>query len=187
MLEGEGGPAEATGRGRQLSLEEALRDALRQLPPPDTGVRDGLTTYEYLRTEIEVGGIDGRSDLLVTLRRRDPGPVDGSPEEEPACWVGENERWEAWHDFMPGSSPTLHVVGVRTCPTPGFALTLEPVEPQGINMRDYRLQIVERKPEGAVPEVITPTEIQYREDTESRYDTVSIVPGGPTIEVTITR
>jgi hypothetical protein len=185
MVDGEGGPAEATGRGRQLSLEDALRDALRQLPPLDTGVRDGLTTYEHVRTEIEVGGIDGRSDVLVTLRRRDPVPVDGKT--EPACWVGENERWEASHDFMPGSSPTLHVVGVRTCPTPGFELTLEPVEPQGINPRDYLLRIVERKPDGAQPDVLTPTEIHYREDTESQYDTVSIVPGGPTIDVTITR
>ena len=179
MQEYEGGQAEATGRGRQLSLEDALRDAIRQLPPPDTGVRDALTQYELVRTEVEVGGIDGRSDLLVTMRRR-------SPVGETACWVGEDESWEAWHDFMPGSPPTLHVIGVRTCPTPGFTLTLEPAEPQGANPRDYILRIVEREPTEAVQEVVTTTEIRYREDTETRYDTVSIVPGGPTIDVKIT-
>lgn len=139
-----------------------------------------------MRTEVEVGRIDGRSDLLVTMRRSSPASVGVVGGGEAACWVGEDESWEAWHDFMPASPPTLHVIGMRTCPTPGFTLTLEPAEPQGINPRDYTLRIVERPPTESLPKVITQTEIRYREDTETPYDTVSIVPGGPTIEVKTT-
>jgi hypothetical protein len=89
------------------------------------------------------------------------------------------EVWDAWHDRMPGTTATLNVVGTCTCPTAGYTVNLERHEPQGINPRDLLLSLVETRPTGAAAEVITPVQVEYRAETEMRYDTVSIVPDGP--------
>jgi hypothetical protein len=88
-------------------------------------------------------------------------------------------EWKAWHDRMPGDSPTLHVRGACMCPTPGYVLTLRRHEPQGTNPQDLLLDLVEREPSGVVPEVMTRTEVEYEESTDEKFDTVSIVPDGP--------
>ena len=80
---------------------------------------------------------------------------------------------------MPGGPATLHVTATFSCPTPGYDLRLERQEPQGINPRDLLLRLTETKPTGAQPEVITPVSVEYREETDATYDTVSIVPDGP--------
>ena len=92
---------------------------------------------------------------------------------------GQGEGWEAWHDRMPGGPATLHVTGTLSCPRPGYEVVLERHEPQGINPRDLLLRLTETKPEGVQPEVITPVPVEYREETDASYDTVSIVPDGP--------
>jgi hypothetical protein len=92
---------------------------------------------------------------------------------------GEGQDWEAWHDRMPGGPATLHVTGTLSCPTPGYEIELKREEPQGINQRDLLLRLTETKPTGAQPEVITPVTVEYTEETDPSYDTVSIVPGGP--------
>lgn len=89
------------------------------------------------------------------------------------------EAWDAWHDHMPGKAATLHVVGTCSCPTPGYTLELKLHEPQGINPRDLLLDLVETEPSGPQREVITPTQVEYREETETHYETVSILPDGP--------
>jgi hypothetical protein len=80
---------------------------------------------------------------------------------------------------MPGKPATLHVTGTCSCPTPGYALELQRHEPQGINPGDLLLRLVEDRPTGPQPEVITPTSVEYREETDARYESVSIVPDGP--------
>jgi hypothetical protein len=95
------------------------------------------------------------------------------------CDCGGGEGWEAWHDRMPGKPATLHVTGTCSCPTPGYALELQRHEPQGINPGDLLLRLVEDRPTGPQPEVITPASVEYREETDARYDSVSIVPEGP--------
>ena len=89
------------------------------------------------------------------------------------------EAWDAWHDRMPGKAATLHVVGTCSCPTPGYTLELKLHEPQGINPRDLLLDLVETEPTGPEPDKITPTRVEYRGETDTRYETVSILPDGP--------
>ena len=87
--------------------------------------------------------------------------------------------WKAWHDRMPGKEPTLHVTATCTFPTPGYEVRLEPFEPQGANPADYLLLMVVSEPSGPQPEVITDVPVNYVEETEDHYDTISIQPDGP--------
>jgi hypothetical protein len=86
---------------------------------------------------------------------------------------------------MPGSPPTLHVGATCTAQTNGYHFSLVREEPQGINPRDLLLRLSVDASEFA-NEVVTTYQIHYREDTETRFDSVSIVPNGPTgIEIQI--
>ena len=96
--------------------------------------------------------------------------------------------WEAFHDQMPPGPATLRVTATCTCP-PGRTLELRKKEPQGINPRDLLLELVEIEQGGGGyrggggGESI---ELEYREDTDTEYDTVSILPDGPSgIEVQV--
>jgi len=80
---------------------------------------------------------------------------------------------------MPGSSPTLRVGAKCTARTGGYRFALVRQKPQGINPKDLLLHLVVDVPTVA-DDVVTTYEVQYVERTETRYDTVSIVPGGPT-------
>ncbi len=96
------------------------------------------------------------------------------------CDCGTSDDWVAWHDRMPGSTPTLHVVGICRCPTPGYTLALRRGEPQGTNANDLLLELVTTGPfERIVPQVIVPVLVSYEEETDFAYETVSIVPDGP--------
>ena len=95
------------------------------------------------------------------------------------CQCGDGTGWAAWHDRMPGVTPTLYVQGSCLCPTPQYTLQLRPHSPQGSNPEDYLLDLVAVEPEGPVPDVITATPVFYTEETETRYTTVSIMPDGP--------
>ncbi len=89
------------------------------------------------------------------------------------------DAWEAFHDRMPGKTPTLRVKGTCRCPTPGYTLELRRHERQGTNPKDLLMKLVETKPTGPEPEVITDTIAEYTDETDFEYVTVSIVPGGP--------
>jgi hypothetical protein len=95
------------------------------------------------------------------------------------CDCGKGEGWAAWHDRMPGKTPTFHVQGGCMCPTPGYRLELSPHAPQGINPEDYLLDLVEHEPDGPMPQILTWTPVEYSEETESHYETTSILPDGP--------
>jgi hypothetical protein len=94
--------------------------------------------------------------------------------------------WQAWHDRMPGSRPTLHVTGRCEFPTSGYAVRLERGEPQGTNPRDLLLDLVVTPPTGPVTQVVTEVEARYEEETDAEYDTATIRPDGPQIEVKTT-
>jgi hypothetical protein len=87
----------------------------------------------------------------------------------------ECKNWEAWHDFMPGKQPKLHVSGECTMPTPGYVCELELAEPQGINPDDRLLRLNVTEPTSAQPEVLTPCSVKYEEVTEHEYKTVTII------------
>ena len=91
--------------------------------------------------------------------------------------------WNAWIDRMPPGKPTLHVTSVCEFPTPGYTVELRPAEPQGINPADLLLEMHVTEPYGQVPQVVTTVEVRYEQDDSPDYDTVSIVPDGPTIPV----
>lgn len=95
--------------------------------------------------------------------------------------------WVAWHDFMPGSPPTLHVKGVVTCPTTGYKAVLKPSVPQGFNPAIYLLDLVITKPgpNEIVHQTVTDLTVHYREDTSNSYSQVTIQPEGVTVDVSI--
>lgn len=57
---------EAVGYSRDWNLEEAMRDAIAQLP--DLGIPDWLYHYTVVEVGAEVGGIAGFNRLRVTVR-----------------------------------------------------------------------------------------------------------------------
>jgi len=87
------------------------------------------------------------------------------------------EDWHAIHDRMPPGPATLRVTAKCKCPEGGGKLELRRKEPQGINPRDLLLELVDIEGEGGSYAGDCP--VEYREDTDASYDTVSIVPDGP--------
>ena len=59
---------EATGYSNDFDVGEAVRDAIRQLPPRDRGIPDWLSTYTVAEIGAEVGGIAGWNRLFVRVR-----------------------------------------------------------------------------------------------------------------------
>jgi hypothetical protein len=95
-------------------------------------------------------------------------------------------NWEAWHNRQPGAEPKLHVVGSCSFPTAGYDVELSRHEPQGINPHDLLLDLAVRSRYGAKTEAATGTdvEVRFEEETDFDYETVTILPAGPTVPVT---
>jgi hypothetical protein len=91
--------------------------------------------------------------------------------------------WTAIHDHQPPGPSVLRVNGTCTFPTAGFSVELVRREPQGINPRDLLLDKIVQPPSGPVAEVVTDVDVEYAEETEFDYQTVTILPDGPQIEV----
>jgi hypothetical protein len=102
-------------------------------------------------------------------------PADGE--------VGTCHDWYASHDHMPPGPKTLSVTGTCTFPTSGYSVKLRRHEPQGINPMDLLLDKIVTPPTGPVLQVITNVAVRYEEITDVEYDTVTILPGGPSITV----
>lgn len=90
--------------------------------------------------------------------------------------------FEAWHDTMPGTEPTVHVHGYVDTPTDGWSARLEYAEPQGINPRVLELELKVEEPEGAAPDVLSELEVKFERASEEGYDQVH-VRGCGTFEV----
>ena len=67
--------------------------------------------------------------------------------------------------------------------TAGYSAVLRCHRPQGINLKDLRLDLVIPEPPGQAPQVITTVAVDYSEETEFEYGTVTILPDGPTVPV----
>lgn len=96
---------------------------------------------------------------------------------------GKCTDWKAWHDTMPGSPQTLHVVGACEFPKAGYSVQLRPANPQGINPKIYLLNKIVTPPSGMTAQVVTVVPVHYEERTETRYDKVQINPDGTTVDV----
>lgn len=104
----------------------------------------------------------------------------GSNQSEKKC--GE---WKAWHDFMPGHPPTLHVTGECNFPSAGYKVELKPRVPQGINPTIYIMDLVITPGMGA--QVPTRVPVHYTEKTKAKYTTINIQPDGVDVPVKVTQ
>lgn len=93
--------------------------------------------------------------------------------------------WSAFHGSRPPAPKTLRVTGTCTFPTTGYRVELDRAEPQGINPKILLLnKTVIKPPDDAVTGPGTShVEASYEEVTDVEYDSVTILPGGPTIPV----
>lgn len=133
--------------------------------------------YPYT-VSIRLGGITGTGGIEVVGATRSE-RIEVPPKES----AGKCRDWSAWHDHQPPGPPTLHVHGECEFPTAGYTVELKRQEPQGINPRDLLLARVINGPAGPVATVFTIVEVDYGEETDFEYDTVTILPDGPTIPV----
>jgi hypothetical protein len=71
--------------------------------------------------------------------------------------------WTAYinKQLGPGTIPTLYVHGTCELPTSGYALTLQPLVPQGTNPTILILQLLEQPPNSPSAQVITHTPVAY--------------------------
>lgn len=91
--------------------------------------------------------------------------------------------WTAFHDHMPPGPSVMRVQGTCRFNTSGYVVELRRHEPQGINPYDLLLDRIVIPPDGPVAEVETEDEVRYSEETEFNYQTVTILPDGPSIRV----
>jgi hypothetical protein len=91
---------------------------------------------------------------------------------------GKCKDWKA--AYMEG---TLMVRGWCTFPSSGWSMELRRAEPQGSNAKDLLLERVVALQEGYQANVLRAIEVEYDEKTDVEYDTVTILPDGPTVEV----
>jgi hypothetical protein len=69
----EGNVREAAGYSSSYSLEEAIHDAMKNLPPgPPPKVADYLAYFQIVSIGLKIGGIAGLNHLKVVIRTVDP-------------------------------------------------------------------------------------------------------------------
>jgi hypothetical protein len=98
--------------------------------------------------------------------------------EAPEPLPGKCRDWKA--GYIKG---VLMVRGWCTFPSSGWSIELRHAEPQGSNPKDLLLERTVALQEGYQPPVVRAIEVEYDEQTDVEYDTVTILPDGPTIEV----
>jgi hypothetical protein len=91
---------------------------------------------------------------------------------EPSRW------WYAWHDWMPGSPPTLHVSGELSFASPGYRASLKKHNPQEEGEETLVLDLIIEASEDSGDKAETTEDVQevrYREDTDTQYQNVMIL------------
>jgi hypothetical protein len=136
-----------------------------------------LLGFDVLERRLEAmkTALDNLSERVEVLEKR----VQGSTPHK--C-----RDWKAWLDRMPGTQASMHVTGRCEFPSGGYRVRLERHEPQGINPRDLLLDLLIAEPTGPVTQVVTEEEVRYDQQTDLDYDSVTILPDGPTVKVTTT-
>ncbi|MCC6552120.1 MAG: hypothetical protein IT372_03735 [Polyangiaceae bacterium] len=158
---------------------QVLKPVRHSLPNLKLGAAAGKTTLTVFAM---VGdAIVGSSSLDVSqLGRIEVGggkdrPIDTSD-------------WYAWVDLMPGSTQSLHVKGVVTMGTPGYALRLAPAAPQGVNPRDLILDLHITALPGTWPQVVTAIPVSYERESGGGYASVLVrLPDGSGIPLEVDR
>ncbi len=115
------------------------------------------------------------------VKRAEVMPLESvPPRSRPA---GDWDGWAAVHDHLPPGPPTLRVHGKCTFPSAGYSVELRRHEPPGADPRDLLLEKVVREPASPVAEAVTVVPVNYDEETDVEYDTVTILPEGIAIPV----
>ena len=91
--------------------------------------------------------------------------------------------WRAIHNLEPGGPGSLIVGGVCILPSAGHRVELERQAPQGINPKDLLLRLVRHEPSGPSAHALTDVEVRYVEETDFPFDSVTILPDGPSVTV----
>ena len=91
--------------------------------------------------------------------------------------------WAAWENRQPLERPRLIVTARCLLPTPAHRVELRPSNPQGINPRILLLDLVVHAPKFPAPQILTPFLLRYEQPADTHYDSVTIMPDGPTIKV----
>ncbi|MBD3729959.1 MAG: hypothetical protein IE933_09655 [Sphingomonadales bacterium] len=83
------------------------------------------------------------------------------------CPVSASRNWHAWVDKMPGpgATMTLNISGEVDMPTPGYAVVLKAGPADRMMPPGLRFKLEATPPDGMVTQVITPTQVSYREAT----------------------
>ena len=128
---------------------------------------------------IRLDGILGtRGVEVVGATRRQRFDVPERPTAQGRCF-----DWNAFVNRQPPGPAKLIVSGTCEFPTAGFSVELRRTEPQGINPRNLLLDKVVTPPTGLVAQVVTQVPVRYEEETDAGFDSVTILPDGPTIPV----
>ena len=89
-----------------------------------------------------------------------------------------SRRWYAWHDWMPGSKPTLFVTGELSFVPTGSRARLEKHDPQDEGEGTLVLDLYIEASEGSGDKAITTEvvqEVRYEEQTNTAYQDIMIV------------
>jgi hypothetical protein len=162
----------------------------------DGGVADGpIARFTVFVPTVLAGGERvfqvTAAGLRSTQRSLFGGPRPGPQQSYEAValtgtvsWApGTCRGWHASHDHRPPGRKLMTVTGTCTFPTEGYAVKLRRHEPQGISPTDLMLDKVVIAPSGPVAQVISDVKVRYEQVTDHEYDTVTILPGGPSIPV----
>jgi hypothetical protein len=91
--------------------------------------------------------------------------------------------WQAGYVAQTDNSLRLVVEGRLSLPTPGYSVSLQRRAPQGINPTDLLLDLVIVAPTGIEPQHVVEDAVDFEEPSDGHFRTVSIVPGGPTLDI----
>jgi hypothetical protein len=139
----------------------------------------GLPTVSGYTVSLPLAGSIGSNGIEVIGAERTE-LIDVPPADQQ---LGTCRDWSAVHDRQPPGPSVLRVSGICRFPTAGYSVQLRRHEPQGINPTDLLLDRIVRPPEGPVAKGVTDVEVSYSEETDLDYQTVTLVPGGPSIPV----
>lgn len=109
--------------------------------------------------------------------------LDGTVACSPQGTPNSCRDWYASHDHMPPGPATLRVTGTCTFGTTGYKVELRPHEPQGVNPKDLLLDKIVTPPAGIAGQAFTEVAVVYEQVTDFEYDSVTILPDGPSIPV----
>lgn len=108
-----------------------------------------------------------------------------SSKSKTASSTGKCSGWKAVLNMFPPGPSVLRVTGKCLFPTHGYKVTLKMAVPQGINPAILLLDKIVKPPTGPVIQIPEVVQVVYTKKTKTKYQRVTILPGGPTIPVQI--